>query len=100
MSLSTMARIGSALAYVALGAILTGIALAVPHWHDVFPWLSKHVHHAVPATAEEHHPNENEDPPFVKLSEAQIAAAGIEISVAQDGTLARRLVVPGTIVPS
>jgi cobalt-zinc-cadmium efflux system membrane fusion protein len=35
----------------------------------------------------------------VKLTEEQIAAAGIDLVAARGGTLARRLTVPGTIVP-
>lgn len=35
----------------------------------------------------------------IKLSDSEIEAAGISVAAAQGGTIARRLVVPGTIVP-
>jgi len=35
----------------------------------------------------------------IRLRDDQIEAAGIELAAAQDGTLSRRIVVPGTIVP-
>ena len=35
----------------------------------------------------------------IRLTDDQIEAAGIELAVVQDGTLSRRIVVPGTIVP-
>jgi cobalt-zinc-cadmium efflux system membrane fusion protein len=36
---------------------------------------------------------------LVKLTEDEIKSAGIELAVAQNGTIAHRLMVPGTIVP-
>jgi cobalt-zinc-cadmium efflux system membrane fusion protein len=41
----------------------------------------------------------NEQPAVIKLTDDQIGAAGIELAPVQDGTLAHRIVVPGTIVP-
>jgi membrane fusion protein, heavy metal efflux system len=41
----------------------------------------------------------NEEPAVVKLTDDQIGAAGIELAPVQEGTLAHRIVVPGTIVP-
>jgi len=41
----------------------------------------------------------NELPPVVKLTDDQIGAAGIELAPVQDGTLAHRIIAPGTIVP-
>jgi membrane fusion protein, heavy metal efflux system len=35
----------------------------------------------------------------IRLTEEQIETSGIELAAVQDGTLARRIVVPGTIVP-
>jgi cobalt-zinc-cadmium efflux system membrane fusion protein len=35
----------------------------------------------------------------IRLTDDQIEAAGIELAAVQDGTLSRRIVVPGTIVP-
>jgi cobalt-zinc-cadmium efflux system membrane fusion protein len=37
--------------------------------------------------------------PGIRLTDDQIETAGIELAAVQDGTLARRIVVPGTIVP-
>jgi membrane fusion protein, heavy metal efflux system len=43
----------------------------------------------------------NDDlPAIVKLTDDQIGAAGIELAPVQDGTLAHRIIVPGTIVPN
>jgi cobalt-zinc-cadmium efflux system membrane fusion protein len=41
----------------------------------------------------------NEQPAVIKLTDDQIGAAGIELAPVQEGTLAHRIVVPGTIVP-
>ena len=38
-------------------------------------------------------------PVSIKLTDDQIEAAGIELAPVQDGTLAHRIIVPGTIVP-
>jgi cobalt-zinc-cadmium efflux system membrane fusion protein len=43
--------------------------------------------------------SDNEEPSIVKLTDDQIVAAGIELAPVQQGTLAHRIVVPGTIVP-
>jgi membrane fusion protein, heavy metal efflux system len=40
-----------------------------------------------------------EEPGVVKLTDEEIKSAGIEILAVQPGTIARRIVVPGTIVP-
>ena len=37
---------------------------------------------------------------IIKLTDAQIEAAGIELAPVQGGTLAHRIIVPGTIVPN
>jgi cobalt-zinc-cadmium efflux system membrane fusion protein len=44
--------------------------------------------------------SDNELPATVKLTEDQIGDAGIELAPVQDGTLAHRITVPGTIVPN
>jgi len=44
-------------------------------------------------------PSEEKDG-IIKLTEEQITAAGVDLAAVQAGTLARRIVVPGTIVPS
>src|SRR5215204_1216166 len=44
-------------------------------------------------------PSEEKDG-SIKLTEEQITAAGVDLAAVQAGTLARRIVVPGTIVPS
>ena len=41
----------------------------------------------------------HEQPAIVKLTGDQIGAAGIELAPVQEGTLAHRIIVPGTIVP-
>jgi cobalt-zinc-cadmium efflux system membrane fusion protein len=41
----------------------------------------------------------NDSAEIVKLSAEEIAAAGITVAAAQSGTIAHRLVVPGTIIP-
>jgi membrane fusion protein, heavy metal efflux system len=43
-------------------------------------------------------PSDDEQSGIVKLTNDQIEAVGIELAPVQDGTLARRVVVPGTIV--
>ncbi len=40
-----------------------------------------------------------EQPTTIRLTDDQIAASGIELAAVQGGTLSRRIVVPGTIVP-
>jgi membrane fusion protein, heavy metal efflux system len=48
----------------------------------------------------ESRPEGGEAPPAsIKLTDDQIEAAGIELAPVQDGTLAHRITVPGTIVP-
>jgi membrane fusion protein, heavy metal efflux system len=42
----------------------------------------------------------DEQPTIIKLTDAQIEAAGIELAPVQGGTLAHRITVPGTIVPN
>ena len=42
----------------------------------------------------------DEQPAIIKLTDAQLDAAGIELAPVQGGTLARRITVPGTIVPN
>jgi membrane fusion protein, heavy metal efflux system len=42
---------------------------------------------------------DDEGAAIVKLTDSQIATAGIELAPVQDGTLAHRIIVPGTIVP-
>lgn len=41
----------------------------------------------------------NEQQRAIRLSDSEIEAAGISVAVAQGGTIARRIVAPGTIVP-
>jgi cobalt-zinc-cadmium efflux system membrane fusion protein len=41
----------------------------------------------------------HEEHASIRLTDDQIEAAGIELAAVQDGTLSRRIVVPGTIVP-
>ncbi len=43
-------------------------------------------------------PRDDEQPAIVKLTNDQIEVASIELAAVQDGTIARRIVVPGTIV--
>ena len=43
-------------------------------------------------------PSDDEQSAIIKLTNDQIEAVGIELAPVQDGTLARRVVVPGTIV--
>ena len=42
----------------------------------------------------------DEQPAIIKLTDAQLDAAGIELAPVQGGILARRITVPGTIVPN
>src|SRR5712691_339345 len=51
--------------------------------------------------AEQSKPNSEpaDEPQSIKLTEEQIAAARIDLVAARGGTLARRLTVPGTILP-
>ena len=43
--------------------------------------------------------SDDAQPAVINLTDAQIETAGIELAPVQDGTLAHRIVVPGTIVP-
>jgi membrane fusion protein, heavy metal efflux system len=43
---------------------------------------------------------DDETPAVVRLTDSQIEIAGIELAPVQDGTLVRRIIVPGTIVPN
>ena len=90
-----------------VGALVLGIVVA-----SLLPNLSERVRGAIgmsagpaksaaPPDAERKQQTEETDnqPNSVKLSEADIQTAGIELTEAQSGTIARRIVAPGSIVP-
>jgi membrane fusion protein, heavy metal efflux system len=91
---------------VGIAALAAGIALA-----SLIPELSQRVREATgvsspsaPAPTEakataEHAKGPDSSADIVKLSADEIAAAGIAVAAAQSGTIAHRIVVPGTIVP-
>jgi membrane fusion protein, heavy metal efflux system len=54
---------------------------------------------ADPAEQRKASPEPTDEKPTIKLTDEQIAAAQIDVIAAQGGTLARQLVVPGTIIP-
>ena len=101
----SMARIRLLLAAIALVAIGAGAALAFPlvrshvaSWPGL-SWLKPAVAGGEKAGSAEQ-PHHRDEEAVVKLSDRQITAAGISLADVQDGVLARRIVVPGTIVPS
>ncbi len=91
---------------VGIAALVAGVALA-----SLIPELSHRVRQAAgvassnaPAPAEAKSNERDAKAPessadIVKLSAEEIAAADIAVAAAQSGTIAHRLVVPGTIVP-
>jgi cobalt-zinc-cadmium efflux system membrane fusion protein len=97
-----MARNRLLLAAVALAAIAAAAALPVVRNSAAslpgLAWLK-------PAPtpdrgAAQTSPHDHDDDGIVKLTERQIETAGIAIAEVHDGALARRIVVPGTVVPS
>lgn len=93
--------------YLSIAALAAGFALAtfVPQWPQLIRTaigLSSAPAHgeAVPADRAKREAESNDDQQRrVKLNEDEITSAGIELAAVQDGIIARRLVVPGTIVP-
>src|SRR5712671_1098468 len=100
---------------VAALAAVCGIAVA-----SLIPEIPQVVHHAVESVtgseslrvvenrggAEQRRPKGDQDSEGredrragIRLTDDQIEAAGIELAAVQNGTLTRRIVVPGTIVP-
>src|SRR5712691_10617579 len=91
-------------------ALMAGIAVA-----SLVPGLAQRVRIAVgfdsapgaakqqPTSGGEQHmagaESTDEQQSIVRLTEDQIVAAGIELKAVQEGTLAHRILVPGTIVP-
>jgi cobalt-zinc-cadmium efflux system membrane fusion protein len=101
-----MVRIWLIIAGIACGVLLATVA---PGWiHSMraqlaalpgMTWLNAE---AVEPAAQPHaegHPYDDEQG-AIKLSDQQIAAAGIEVKPAEEGNLTRRRFVPGTIVPA
>jgi membrane fusion protein, heavy metal efflux system len=74
----------------ALG-LASGMGVAVPGGQEAIDDASQRKRDAA---------SNSEQPAVVKLTNDQIEAAGIELAPVQDGTLAHRIMVPGTIVPN
>lgn len=97
-----MSRIGLLFAGFAVGAILASVAFLLAQFHvpDLLPWVARHTPHIERGMAGTEHSHDRDDEPVVKLSEAQVSAAGIVVAAVEAGELTRRLVVPGAILPS
>ncbi len=106
----SMKRILILVAGIALGAVATTAGVGGPEgtraqlasWPGL-AWLapSGTADH-VAAEHDDHarHHHDDDDDATIKLSEAQITAAGIKTAPVGEGALVRRLTVPGAIVPS
>jgi cobalt-zinc-cadmium efflux system membrane fusion protein len=94
---------------VLIAALVTGVVIASVspqvsgRVRQLFGYSPEHIEAA--ARGQESPParkpkgNSEDKKAQVVLSPEQIAAAGIEVQTAQNGILARRIIVPGTIVP-
>jgi cobalt-zinc-cadmium efflux system membrane fusion protein len=101
-----MIRIGLVAAGIACGALLTSTAPA--RLADVraqiaslpgLAWLKAQAPQPGSATDAERH-DHHDDEGAIKLSDQQIAAAGIDVEKVQAGVLTRRRFVPGLVTPS
>jgi cobalt-zinc-cadmium efflux system membrane fusion protein len=84
--------------------LVIGIALAraVPGLPQLFPVIGASSTPPQGESADEHNPgagSADDRQGAVKLSAEAIEAAGIDVAAVQSGTIARRIVVPGKIVP-
>src|SRR5262245_22251697 len=95
-----MIKVWLVIAGIACGVVLTSLALRSQV--GGLPWMAWLVGEATQASAardaarHDHHDDEG----VIKLSERQIAAAGVETDQAKAGTLSRRRFVPGQVTPS
>ena len=93
---------------IALGAVAATVGIGVPagiraqlaSWPGLTWMAPANTTEQVKPGHDEHPPADHDDDAVIKLSEAQITAAGIEIASVGEGVLVRRLFVPGAIVPS
>jgi cobalt-zinc-cadmium efflux system membrane fusion protein len=101
-----MIRIWLVAAGIACGALLTSVAPA--HLAGTraqiaslpgMAWLKAEAAQSSSATDEARH-DRHDDEGAIKLTNEQIAAAGIEVGQAQAGVLSRRRFVPGLVTPS
>jgi len=90
---------------LSIGALAAGLAIAsfIPEWPQRIGAI---VGFSSASAPKGHEPAEakpvtpaNDDPGLVKLSEDEIKSARIETAAAQAGTIAHRVIVPGTIIP-
>jgi membrane fusion protein, heavy metal efflux system len=95
-----MIKVWLVIAGIACGVVLTSLALRSQL--GGLPWMAWLMGEATQASAardagrHDHH----DDEVVIKLSEQQIAAAGIETDQAKAGVLSRRRFVPGLVTPS
>jgi cobalt-zinc-cadmium efflux system membrane fusion protein len=104
-----MTRTRLLLAGIALGAVAATlmIGLSVGLREQLASWTNlgwvasgENVGRVNSAHEDDHHSHDADEDVLVKLSDSQIAAAGIEVTEVGEGVLVRRLSVPGAIVPS
>jgi membrane fusion protein, heavy metal efflux system len=87
---------------VLLAAVAPGLIGSMRAQLAALPGMTWLQAEAVEPTVEPHgqgHSHHDEEG-AIKLSDQQIAAAGIEVGPVEEGTLSRRRFVPGTIIPS
>jgi membrane fusion protein, heavy metal efflux system len=92
---------------LSIGALAAGLAIAslVPEWPQRigaivgFSSASAPKGHEPPAAETKPAAPASDDTGLVKLSEDEITSARIETAAAQAGTIAHRVIVPGTIIP-
>jgi membrane fusion protein, heavy metal efflux system len=101
-------RIGRVLVFAVAVAIGVAVASVVPQISAAVrtalgfaPSMGVAVHEAMDDAGRRTRDaaTDDERPAIVKLTGDQIGAAGIELAPVQEGTLAHRIIVPGTIVP-
>jgi membrane fusion protein, heavy metal efflux system len=95
-----MIKVWLVIAGIACGVVLTSLALRSPV--GGLPWMAWLTGEATQAGAarDAGHHDHHDDEGVIKLSEQQIAAAGIETDQAKAGVLSRRRFVPGLVTPS
>jgi membrane fusion protein, heavy metal efflux system len=95
-----MIKVWLVIAGIACGVVLTSLALRSQL--GGLPWMAWFMGEATQASAarDAGWHDDHDDQGVIKLSEQQIAAAGIETEQAKAGVLSRRRFVPGLVTPS
>jgi membrane fusion protein, heavy metal efflux system len=95
-----MIKVWLVIAGIACGVVLTSLALRSQL--GGLPWMAWFMGEATQASAarDAGRHDDHDDQGVIKLSEQQIAAAGIETEQAKAGVLSRRRFVPGLVTPS